>query len=93
MAVGLLHALSDARLSVPGDVSIVGFDDIPESAHLGPPLTTVRQDFADLGQRMMETLLSVLDDHAPNRPVHTEPFLIGRDSTAPPPLPNREETA
>jgi DNA-binding LacI/PurR family transcriptional regulator len=94
MAIGLLHALSDAGLRVPGDVSVVGFDDIPESEHFSPPLTTVRQDFADLGARMMETLLQVLDGRPPLEPVHTTPELVVRSSTgAPIPLPNREVNA
>lgn len=91
MAIGLLHALADAGMRVPGDVSIVGFDDIPESAHYSPPLTTVRQDFADLGARMMEALVQVLDGRPAREPVHATPELIVRASTAPPlPLPNRE---
>ena len=52
MALGLMHAVRDAGLEIPRDVSIVGFDDIPEAAHFWPPLTTVRQDFAELGSPM-----------------------------------------
>src|SRR3546814_5251158 len=51
MALGLLHAVREEGLDVPGDISIVGFDDIPEAAHFSPPLTTVRQDFPELGRR------------------------------------------
>lgn len=94
MAIGLLHALADAGLRVPGDASVVGFDDIPESVHYSPPLTTVRQDFADLGARMMETLLQVLDGRQPLEPAQATPELILRASTAPAiPLPNREVNA
>ena len=53
MALGLLHAFTEAGISVPREVSIVGFDDIPESEHFTPPLTTVRQDFGELGRRIM----------------------------------------
>src|SRR3546814_19222048 len=42
MALGLLHAVREEGLDVPGDISIVGFDDISEAAHFSPPLTTVR---------------------------------------------------
>jgi DNA-binding LacI/PurR family transcriptional regulator len=85
MALGLMHAARDAGLDIPGDISIVGFDDIPESAHFWPPLTTVRQDFAELGRRCIELLLSNL---AGGEPVGDQdpilPRLIVRDSTAPP---------
>lgn len=57
MALGLLHAIRDEGLSVPRDISVVGFDDIPEAAHFWPPLTTVRQDFAELGIRCVDLLL------------------------------------
>ena len=57
MALGLLHAIRDEGLSVPRDISIVGFDDIPEAAHFWPPLTTVRQDFPELGRRCVALLL------------------------------------
>ncbi|WP_345067485.1 LacI family DNA-binding transcriptional regulator [Leifsonia kafniensis] len=85
MALGLIHAVRDAGLDVPGDVSIIGFDDIPEAAHFWPPLTTVRQDFAELGRRCMALLLSSITDDQPvdYRDVIT-PELIVRGSTAPP---------
>jgi DNA-binding LacI/PurR family transcriptional regulator len=60
MALGLIHAFREAGLDVPGDVSIVGFDDIPESAHFWPPLTTVRQDFSELGARCVNTLIDAI---------------------------------
>lgn len=62
MAIGLLSALRERDLRVPEDVSIVGFDDIPEAAFLYPPLTTVRQDFAALGQQMMQKVLVALEE-------------------------------
>ncbi|WP_264674002.1 LacI family DNA-binding transcriptional regulator [Planctomonas psychrotolerans] len=60
MALGLIHAIREAGLDVPRDISVVGFDDIPEAAHFWPPLTTVRQDFAELGRRCMSLLLDGL---------------------------------
>ena len=57
MALGLIHAIRDAGLDVPRDISVVGFDDIPEAAHFWPPLTTVRQDFAELGRRAVALLV------------------------------------
>ena len=83
MALGAVHALCDAGLEVPRDVSIVGFDDIPEAAHFLPPLTTVRQDFEALGRRIMDTVAAVLagDDE----PVDAmAPSLVVRASTAAP---------
>lgn len=57
MALGALRALTEAGIRVPEDVSLVGFDDVPESAFLSPPLTTVRQDFDELGRRSLAMLL------------------------------------
>ncbi|MDO9399033.1 MAG: LacI family DNA-binding transcriptional regulator [Herbiconiux sp.] len=62
MALGLIHAIRDAGLDVPRDVSVVGFDDIPEAAHFWPPLTTVRQDFAELGRRAVALLVGTSGD-------------------------------
>jgi len=82
MALGLMHALADHGLSVPSDVSIVGFDDIPEAAHFTPPLTTMRQDFTELGHRMMATVSAVLDGREVTQPGKTAPPLIVRESAA-----------
>lgn len=57
MALGLLRRLHEAGRATPGQISIVGFDDIPEAAYFTPPLTTVRQDFAELGRRCLHVLL------------------------------------
>jgi DNA-binding LacI/PurR family transcriptional regulator len=83
MALGLLLSLSEAGRSVPGDVSVVGFDDIPEAAYLIPPLTTVRQDFAAVGQRAIEILrAAIAGDPTPARLIGPE--LIVRSSSVPP---------
>jgi DNA-binding LacI/PurR family transcriptional regulator len=81
MALGLIHAIHDEGLEVPRDVSIVGFDDIPESAHFSPPLTTIRQDFAELGRRCVDLLLGPLEVTAPREPAVLDPELIVRSST------------
>ncbi len=60
MALGAIHALNEHDLRVPEDVSVVGFDDIPEAAHFRPPLTTIRQDFAALGKQSVEYLVSLI---------------------------------
>ncbi len=84
MALGLMHAISDAGLNIPGDISVVGFDDIPESAHFWPPLTTVRQDFKELGRRCIALLLGEIAGGAPGYHSTIEPELVVRASTAPP---------
>jgi transcriptional regulator, lacI family len=61
VAVGLLHAFAEAGVSVPGDVSVAGFDDVPLAAYVGPGLTTVHQDFADLGRCAMEAVSQALE--------------------------------
>ncbi|MFJ7333094.1 LacI family DNA-binding transcriptional regulator [Streptomyces sp. NPDC101110] len=61
MALGLLHALHEGGRSVPGDISVVGYDDIPEAAHFLPPLTTVRTDFAEIGTRALRLLVDRID--------------------------------
>lgn len=84
MALGLMHAIRAAGLEVPRDVSIIGFDDIPEAAHFWPPLSTVRQDFAELGRRCVALLLGDLDPAAPDYQGTIVPELIVRGSTGAP---------
>jgi len=83
LAFGLYHALWEHGLSVPQDVSIVGFDDDPIAKHQMPPLTTVRQHFTELGQLSVEILLQAVHGEKP-APANIEPTLIKRDSTAAP---------
>ncbi|TFV64889.1 UNVERIFIED_ORG: LacI family transcriptional regulator [Bacillus sp. AZ43] len=90
MALGLLAALHEEQLRVPEDVSVVGFDDLPESPYLTPPLTTVRQDFAELGRRGVQLVLSRMKGEN----VHPEPVppsLLVRGSTGPVPVPGEEK--
>lgn len=84
MALGLMHAVRDAGLDIPRDVSIIGFDDIPEAAHFWPPLTTVRQDFAEIGRRCVALLIGALDPSALEHRQSIVPELIVRDSTGAP---------
>ncbi|WP_457101110.1 LacI family DNA-binding transcriptional regulator [Microbacterium sp. P5_E9] len=83
MALGLIHAIRDEGLEVPRDISIVGFDDIPEAAHFWPPLTTVRQDFVELGRRCVDILLGPVDPNHESAPATIMPELIVRSSTGP----------
>jgi LacI family transcriptional regulator len=88
MAIGALHVLRDLGRSVPGDVALVGFDDIPWAALVEPPLTTVRQPVADLGDCAVATLIDRVAD--PGRPPahHVLPVrLIERASTLQPKVP------
>ncbi len=86
MALGLLRAFHERGISVPGDISVVGFDDIPDAAFFVPPLTTVHQDFAEVGRRCVEGVLQQIRTGGGSRPgtdlVPTS--LVTRSSTAPP---------
>jgi DNA-binding LacI/PurR family transcriptional regulator len=86
MALGALRALHEAGRRIPADLSIVGFDDIPESPYFTPPLTTIRQDFNELGSRGVRLLLATMEAGErldPGPPVPAE--LVIRASTAHPP--------
>lgn len=83
MALGANTALRERGCRIPDDVSIVGFDDIPEAAHFVPPLTTVRQDFNLLGKVAVEYLVRLIEQ--PDTPIQQtvlHPRLIVRGSTA-----------
>jgi DNA-binding LacI/PurR family transcriptional regulator len=84
MALVVLRALHEAGRRVPDEVSIVGFDDIPECAYFTPPLTTVKQDFLEMGERSLRLLLRAIDEgeHPEQRELIT-PELVLRASTAP----------
>jgi LacI family transcriptional regulator len=65
MAYGAITAAQQRGLRIPEDISIVGFDDNPSSAHMEPALTTVKQPFYEMGQRAIKLLLSLLDEAQP----------------------------
>jgi DNA-binding LacI/PurR family transcriptional regulator len=81
MALGLLRRLHEAGRQVPRDLSVVGFDDIPEAAYFTPPLTTVRQDFPELGRRCLHVLLDRIEGEAGPMRVVVAPQLVVRSST------------
>ena len=84
MALGVLHGLAKRGLRVPEDVSVVGFDDLPDARHFQPPLTTVRQDFEALGALSVSMLLRAIDGDTSVGSEHIAPTLLVRESTAVP---------
>lgn len=81
MAFGALRALRDAGLSVPDDVAVVGFDDLPTSALSDPPLTTIRQPIRRVGAQAVETLVDILTNGPePPRRITLSTELIIRSS-------------
>ncbi|MGB6133413.1 MAG: LacI family DNA-binding transcriptional regulator [Acidobacteriaceae bacterium] len=82
-AIGAIRALHDAQLRVPQDISVVGFDDIPQAAFQMPSLTTIRQPLHTMGKLSAELLLQFLRSGVAMPPeVAVEPELIVRESTA-----------
>jgi len=87
LATGAIRAFHDRGLSVPRDISIIGFDDEPTTEFLVPSLTTVRQDFGAIGRRSVELLTTLLKGEQPTpRTQIVNTTLIVRESTAPPRL-------
>lgn len=84
MALGVLTGLHEQGRRVPEDVSVVGFDDVPEAAYFWPALTTVRQEFAELGGRAVAVALASIEGGASARVELVEPTLVVRRSTAAP---------
>ena len=86
MALGFLRALHERGRAIPGSVSIVGFDDIPEAQYFTPPLTTVRQDFGEMGRSALRLMLDVMEETSdPAARLTIAPELVVRRSTGPPP--------
>ncbi|WFE30566.1 LacI family DNA-binding transcriptional regulator [Solwaraspora sp. WMMD791] len=85
LALGILRALSERGRRVPDEVSIVGFDDVPEAAYFTPPLTTVRPDFDAVAKASLALLLRQIESGArSDERLTIEPTLVSRDSVAPP---------
>jgi len=89
MAIGLMHGFRETGIDVPRRVSVVGFDDVPVAAHTWPPLTTVHQDFAGLGERAVRELMRLIEaedaagPEAGPVPAAAAPVLVVRESSAP----------
>lgn len=84
MSLGLLRAFADAGRAVPGDVSVVGFDDVADAADYRPPLTTVHQDFDALGSLAVAALVDGIEAGAAAAFLTVSTRLVVRASTAPP---------
>lgn len=84
MAMGLMHAAALAGRKVPQELSVVGFDDIPEAAHTLPPLTTVRQDFRRVGLLAVDLLQATLAGEEPPSTAPLDAEIVRRDSVAAP---------
>ncbi|MFS8097618.1 LacI family DNA-binding transcriptional regulator [Lentzea alba] len=85
LALGVLRAMHERGRRVPHDVSVVGFDDVPEAAYFIPPLTTVRPDFAAVARETLGLLLEQVSEGESARPRRTiAPVLVERESVGPP---------
>jgi len=84
MALGLVHGLVARGKRIPHDVSVVGFDDVPEARFYLPALTTVRQDFEQIGRVAVESLIRQIEGGPAEHVAPLEARLIVRGSTAPP---------
>lgn len=82
IALGLLRALDEAGARVPDDVSVVGFDDEPAAAFYGPGLTTVRQDFAELGRCAVRAVCDAITGEGAPGAVVVPTRLVERRSVA-----------
>lgn len=83
MALGLTRALADQGRRVPEDVSVVGFDDVPDAANYRPPLTTIRQDFSALAEAAVSALIADIEETGSESAIVISTELIDRSSTRP----------
>lgn len=79
IAIGAMRALQANGLDVPGDVAVVGFDDVPLAAHVTPALTTVRQDIRQAGEGLIESIVGLIEGH-PVESTLMAPNLVVRES-------------
>lgn len=82
MALGLVRALVEQDRRVPEDVSVVGFDDVPDAANYLPPLTTIRQDFTALAHRAVAELVADIEGNVQPDSNVIATSLVARASTA-----------
>jgi DNA-binding LacI/PurR family transcriptional regulator len=86
MALGIMRALHETGRDIPSEVSVVGFDDAPEAAYFMPPLTTVHQDFEEVGRQCVSLLLDQIaaEGDSATKFVYVPPALVVRGSSGPP---------
>jgi DNA-binding LacI/PurR family transcriptional regulator len=85
MALGAYRAIHEARMSIPGDICLVGFDDIPTSSYFARSLTTIRQDFDQCGHAAITVLTKMVRrEKLQAKKIFVAPELIVRKSTAKP---------
>lgn len=84
MAIGAIRAITERKMRIPEDISIVGFDDIPEAAFLNPPLTTIRQPAFDRGKKVANLIINMLDKKTTVKSIVFGVELVIRNSTAVP---------
>jgi LacI family transcriptional regulator len=84
MAIGCLAALNEAGIAVPDEIALGGFDDIPMSRYVNPPLTTVRARITELGGLALERLASEIEEPQRSTPQHQtlRADLVVRQSTS-----------
>ena len=85
VATGLMGAFTDQGVRVPGDISVVGFDDIPLARYLNPPLTTASVSHAELGKQAWNRMWDLLNDRAPGQSIFLRPRIEVRGSAGPVP--------
>jgi LacI family transcriptional regulator len=85
VAMGLVSALGEAGVAVPGAMSVVGFDDIPFARYVTPPLTTAAVPVTELGEQAWQGMWDLLSGGPPRQTLVLSPRVVRRGSTGPPP--------
>lgn len=80
MAIGVMKAVKEAGLRIPHDISVTGFDDLVFSSYTQPPLTTIRQDFVEIGRTAALLLQEIQEGTSERRHIWVEHELMERDS-------------
>ena len=83
VAMGLMSALNERGVSVPGHISVVGFDDIPFARYITPPLTTASVPVTELGEQAWHRMWDLLNGRAPGHAISFRPRIERRGSTGP----------